>query len=158
MHKTWLAIAMLALFVPSSVGGQTYSTGAVNIYSTCGLNPDLSNRIEAAKRFRDWYNLAHFPIVSRWENNDVFNTDFTDGPGKDMDPGGGSDAPNIYLFAGHGSCQNPYQGRTIQILSSHAAMAPACSPTSAHPHDGVTPVVTCSLLSSTRAAPWTSFR
>src|SRR5262249_50106337 len=88
-------------------GAQNYSTGAVNIYSTCGLNPDLSNRIEAANRFRGWYNFAGFPIVSRWENDNVFNTDFTDGPGKDMDPGGGSDAANIYLFAGHGSCQNP---------------------------------------------------
>src|SRR5579864_3802785 len=90
-----------------NAGAQSYSTGAVNTYSTCGLNPDLSNRIEAAKRFRDWYNQAGFPLITRWENNDVWNTDFTDGPGKDMDPSGGSDLPNIYLFAGHGSCQNP---------------------------------------------------
>jgi hypothetical protein len=86
---------------------QNYSTGAINIYNTCGAGPDLPNRIEAAKRFRDWYNFAGFPVVSRWENGDVWNTDFTDGPGKDMEPQGGSDLPNIYLFAGHGSCQNP---------------------------------------------------
>ena len=86
---------------------QSYSTGAVNTYNTCGLSPDLPNRIEAAKRFRDWYNQAGFPLVTRWENDDVWNTDFTDGPGKDMDASGGSDLPNIYLFAGHGSCQNP---------------------------------------------------
>jgi hypothetical protein len=108
MHKTWRAIVALAFVAGAhGAGAQNYSTGAVNTYSTCGLSPDLPNRIEAASRFRSWYNLAGFPIVSRWENDDVFNTDFTDGPGKDMDPGGGSDAPNIYLFAGHGSCQNP---------------------------------------------------
>jgi hypothetical protein len=108
MHKTWLAIVALT-FVASAHAAmaQSYSTGAVNIYSTCGLNPDLDNRIEAANRFRFWYNFAGLPIVSRWENDNVFNTDFTDGPGKDMDPGGGSDVPNVYLFAGHGSCQNP---------------------------------------------------
>ncbi len=42
---------------------QSYSTGAVNIYNTCGLSPDLPNRIEAAKRFRDWYNQAGFPLA-----------------------------------------------------------------------------------------------
>jgi Family of unknown function (DUF6345) len=108
MLKTCVAIAALTIIVGASgASAQTYSTGAVNTYSTCGLNPDLSNRIEAAKRFREWYDLNGFPNVSRWENDNVFNTDFTDGPGKDMDPGGGSDAPNIYLFSGHGSCQNP---------------------------------------------------
>jgi hypothetical protein len=100
------AIAAITLTTPS-VFGQTYSTGAINTYHTCGLSPDLSNRIEAAKRFRDWYNLAGFPNITRWENDDVWNTDFTDGPGKDMDASGGSDLPNIYLFSGHGSCQNP---------------------------------------------------
>src|SRR5713101_4375959 len=87
--------------------GQSYSTGAVNTYNTCGLSPDLSYRIEAAKRFRDWYDEAGFHNITRWENDDVWNTDFTDGPGKDMDASGGSDLPNVYLFAGHGSCQNP---------------------------------------------------
>jgi hypothetical protein len=100
------AIVATAL-TSSSLFGQSFSTGAVNTYSTCGLHPDLSNRIEAAKRFRDWYTEAGFPLVTRWENDDVWNTDFTDGPTKDMDPSGGSDLPNIYLFAGHGSCQNP---------------------------------------------------
>ena len=108
MFKRSVAIAALAFGVNATgVRAQTYSTGAINTYSTCGLNPDLSNRIEAAKRFRDWYNLAGFPNISRWENDNVFNTDFTDGANKDMDPNGGSDAPDIYLFAGHGSCQNP---------------------------------------------------
>ena len=110
MNNFWIAVVALAfgLGLPTAYA-QNYSTGAVNIYSTCGVSPkfDLPNRIEAAKRFRDWYNLAGFPVVSRWENDDVFNTDFTDGPGKDMDPSGGSDVPNIYLFAGHGTCQNP---------------------------------------------------
>jgi hypothetical protein len=102
--------AIAAMYLSLGVAGvhaQNFSTGAVNQYSTCGLTPDLDNRIEDAKRFRDWYTGAGFPLVTRWENDDVWNTDFTDGPGKDMDPSGGSDLPNIYLFAGHGSCQNP---------------------------------------------------
>ena len=102
---------------------QNYSTGAINNYSSCGLTPDLPYRIEAARRFRDWYNRAGFPLVTRWENDDVWNTDFTDGPGKDLDPSGGSDIPNIYLFAGHGSCQNP-PGATdpdFLVTCSHGA-------------------------------------
>ena len=105
-YSNVLGAIVLGLFV-SNVHAQNYSTGAVNKYTTCGLSPDLSNRIESAKRFRDWYNQAGFPLVTRWENDDVWNTDFTDGPAKDMDPSGGSDLPNIYLFAGHGSCQDP---------------------------------------------------
>ncbi len=86
---------------------QNFSTGAVNTYSTCNINPNLELPIEEAKRFRDWYIAAGFPLVTRWENDNVWNTDFTDGPGKDMDASGGSDLPNIYFFSGHGVCQNP---------------------------------------------------
>jgi len=101
-----VAAISLCLGLPNAYA-LDYSTGAVNVYNTCGLSPDLPYRIEAAKRFRDWYNEAGFHNISRWENDDVWNTDFTDGPGKDMEAGGGSDLPNVYLFAGHGSCQNP---------------------------------------------------
>ena len=87
MGAQWSAIALLTLVAGAhGAVAQNYSTWAVNVYSTCNLHPDLSNRVEAADRFRHWYNLAGFPIVSRWENDNVFNTDFTDGPGKDMDP------------------------------------------------------------------------
>jgi hypothetical protein len=107
MQKTWLAIVALTLIAGAhGAKAQSYSTGAINNYSTCFSNfEDLSYRIEAAKRFRDWYNLAGFRIVTRWENDDVLNTDFSDGLGNDMDPSGGSDVPDIYFFAGHGMCQ-----------------------------------------------------
>lgn len=114
MLKRLLNIPFLAIittiFLYLSTSGthaRDFSTGAVNTYSTCGINPDLALPIEEAKRFRDWYSAAGFPLVTRWENNNVWNTDFTDGPGKDMDASGGSDLPNIYFFSGHGSCQNP---------------------------------------------------
>jgi len=108
MNRFLGAIAAMALSLGvTHAYAQNFSTGAVNQYSTCGITPDLDNRLEDAKRFRDWYTQAGFPLVTRWENDDVWNTDFTDGPGKDMDPSGGSDIPNIYLFAGHGHCQNP---------------------------------------------------
>ena len=43
--------------------------------------------------------------MTTWENGDVWGSDFRDGG--DNDPSGGSELPEIYLFAGHGSCQNP---------------------------------------------------
>ena len=117
MHRYPIALAAIVLGLSGvDAPAQSYSTGAVNIYGTCGLSPDLPNRIEAAKRFRDWYNQAGFPLVTRWENDDVWNTDFTDGPGKDLEASGGSDLPNIYLFAGHGSCQNPPAAANADFL------------------------------------------
>lgn len=126
MNNFWIAVVALAfgLGLPNAYA-QNYSTGAVNIYHTCDVGPDLPNSIEAASGFRDWYNLAGFPIVSRWENDNVFNTDFTDGPGKDMDPSGGSDVPNIYLFVGHGSCEAPPGGANdpdFLVTCSHGAV------------------------------------
>src|SRR5579871_2375800 len=105
VSRSFVAIVLGAC--SSAALAQNYSTGAVDKYTTCNIQPDLSSCIEEAKRFRDWYDQAGFPLVTRWENDDVWNTDFTDGPGKDMDPSGGSDLPNIYLFSGHGVCQNP---------------------------------------------------
>src|SRR5260370_36698655 len=89
------AIAAMSLSLGvADAYAQNFSTGAVNQYSTCGITPDLDNRLEDAKRFRDWYTQAGFPLVTRWENDDVWNTDFTDGPGKDMDPSGGRAPPH----------------------------------------------------------------
>jgi len=105
-----LLAAIIAFFLYLTTNcafARDFSTGAIDIYSTCGAGPDLPYRIEDARRFRNWYTSAGFPLVTRWENDDVWNTDFTDGPGNDMEPSGGSDITNIYLFAGHGSCQNP---------------------------------------------------
>ncbi|TDO51772.1 hypothetical protein EV643_103511 [Kribbella sp. VKM Ac-2527] len=44
--------------------------------------------------------------MSTWENGDVWGSDFRD-DGGDLDPSGGSELPDVYLFAGHGGCQNP---------------------------------------------------
>ncbi len=108
MNRFLFVVAAIALHLSfANTYANDFSTGAVNIYSTCGSGPDLGLPIEEAKRFRDWYTSAGFPLVTRWENDDVWNTDFTDGPGKDMEAGGGSDLPNIYFFTGHGACQNP---------------------------------------------------
>jgi hypothetical protein len=90
----------------TAANAQTYSTGAVAIYSTCG-DSDLPFTIPEAANVRSWFDRAGFSQVSRWENNDVWNTDFSDGPSNDMEPQGGSDVANIYFFAGHGICQNP---------------------------------------------------
>ena len=108
MRKYLAALAALALgHFTTGVQAQNYSTGSINTYNTCGAGPDLPLSNSAAAGFRSWYSFAGIPNVTRWENDDVWNTDFTDGPGKDMDASGGSDLPNIYLFVGHGSCQNP---------------------------------------------------
>ncbi|HXI86472.1 MAG TPA: DUF6345 domain-containing protein [Parvularculaceae bacterium] len=108
----------IAGLISSTAGAQDYSTGAVDIYNTCGVGPDLPLTIPEAANVRSWYNLAHFPNVSRWENADVWNTDFTDGPGKDMEPQGGSDLPNIYFFSGHGICQNPPAATSPDFIST----------------------------------------
>jgi Family of unknown function (DUF6345) len=107
-----------ASVAPSFAVAQNYSTGAVEIYNTCGVGPDLPLTIPEAANFRYFYNLNHFPVVSRWANADVWNTDFTDGPGKDLEPQGGSDLPNIYFFSGHGICQNPPVATSPDFIST----------------------------------------
>ena len=84
-----------------------YSTGCVEDYATCGVTPDLPATIPEGENFRFWYNLGGFTLFTRWDNGNVFGSDFRDGATADLDPGGGSDVPEIYLFAGHGICQNP---------------------------------------------------
>ena len=83
-----------------------YSTGGVRDYVPNGcLGPDLPATIPEVRAFRTWYAFAGHVAVSTWENGDVWGSDFRD-DGGDVDPSGGSDLPEIYLFAGHGSCQN----------------------------------------------------
>ena len=82
-----------------------FSTGAVRDYFPCGVSPNLPLTIPEAANFRTWYTLAGDTVLSRWENGDVWGSDFRDGT--DNDPGGGSDAPELYFYSGHGSCQNP---------------------------------------------------
>jgi uncharacterized protein DUF6345 len=83
-----------------------YSTGCVRDYvpNGCG-GPDLPATIPEGQKFRLWYNFAGHTIVTAWENGDVWGSDFRDGG--DNDGSGGSDIAELYLFAGHGSCQNP---------------------------------------------------
>jgi hypothetical protein len=84
-----------------------YSTGAVANYpaNPCG-GPNLPLTIPEAADFRGWYAAAGFSLVTRWENNDVWGSDFRDGANADLEPSGGSDLPDVYFFSGHGTCQN----------------------------------------------------
>jgi len=85
-----------------------YSTGAVKTYVAGGCGgPDLPLTIPEAANFRYFYNLAGHSVFSRWEDGDVWGSDFRDAGAGDLEASGGSDVPQIYLFAGHGSCQNP---------------------------------------------------
>ncbi len=84
-----------------------YSTGAVDVYVANGCaGPDLPLCPPEADAFAAWYELGGHEAVSRWEDGDVFGSDFRD-DGGDLDPAGGADVTEVYLFAGHGSCQNP---------------------------------------------------
>jgi hypothetical protein len=84
-----------------------FSTGAVRDYipNGCG-GPDLPLTIPEGRAFATWYLFAGHTAVTRWENGDVWGSDFRD-DGGDVDPSGGSELPEIYFYTGHGSCQNP---------------------------------------------------
>jgi hypothetical protein len=85
-----------------------YSTGAVKDYVSNGCGgSDLPLTIPECDSFRFWYNLGGFQLFSRWENGDVWGSDFRDASNGDLEPNGGSDIPEIYFYAGHGRCQNP---------------------------------------------------
>jgi Family of unknown function (DUF6345) len=83
-----------------------YSTGCVRDYIANGCGgPDLPLTIPEGANIRFWYNLGGFQLFTRWENGDVWGSDFRDGP--DLAADGGSDVPELYFFAGHGACENP---------------------------------------------------
>jgi hypothetical protein len=85
-----------------------YSTGAVRDYIPNGCaGPDLPLTIPECDNFRFWYNLGGFQLFSRWENGDVWGSDFRDTSNGDLEPNGGSDIPEVYFYSGHGICQNP---------------------------------------------------
>jgi hypothetical protein len=84
-----------------------YSTGCVSLYSPCGVGPDLPYSTQSGANFRFFYNSAGFQLVSRWENGNVWGSDFREASDGDADPNGGSDAPDVYFYNGHGSCENP---------------------------------------------------
>ena len=108
-HFIVVLVGMLAM--PSqSVDAQNirYSTGCVRDYIPNGCTgPDLPATIPEGQAFRLWYNLGGFSLVSSWNNGNVWGSDFRDASNGDLEPNGGSDLPEVYLFAGHGTCQNP---------------------------------------------------
>jgi hypothetical protein len=111
MHKMLAcAAAILTIGLSGISTAQTptsYSTGAVSNYpaNPCG-GPDLPLAVPEAESFRSWYYLAGLTNVSRWENNNVWGSDFRDGPNADLESQGGSDLPDVYFFSGHGICQS----------------------------------------------------
>lgn len=104
-----LFIGLLVLFSPATVFPQLrYSTGCVRDYIPNGCpGPDLPATIPEGADFRVWYNMGGFSLFSAWNNGDVWGSDFRDAGNGDLEPQGGSDMPEIYLYAGHGICQNP---------------------------------------------------
>ena len=109
MRKSLVFIAAASLMGSTGVGSaQTrYSTGAVSNYPAIPcFGPNLPFSVGSAASFRTWYALNGLTNVSRWENNDVWGSDFRDGPGADLEPQGGSDLPDVYFYNGHGICQS----------------------------------------------------
>ena len=103
-QMAWSALLLALTALPAAA--QTYSTGAVRDYIPNGCSgPDLPLTIPEAADFRAWYDLGGMSNFTRWENTDVWGSDFRDGT--DLDPSGGSGMPNIYFYSGHGICQNP---------------------------------------------------
>ena len=94
-----------------------YSTGAVDVYVANGCSgPDLALCVSEANAFAAWYQLSGHASVSRWANGDVWASDFRD-DGGDLEPNGGADITEIYLYSGHGTCQNPPSSTSADFLS-----------------------------------------
>jgi len=107
--KQFIQFAILLVLCPLVADAQLrYSTGGVRDYIPNGCSgPDLPATISEVNNFQAWYNFGGFQSFSQWQNTDVWGSDFRDGANSDMEGGGGSDMADVYLFAGHGSCQNP---------------------------------------------------
>lgn len=104
-----VAISLLMLS-PVALNAVTYSTGCVRDYIPNGCaGPDLPATIPEGQNFRAFYNMGGHNLFSSWNNGNVWGSDFRDtGTGSgDLEPQGGSDIPHVYLYAGHGICQNP---------------------------------------------------
>jgi hypothetical protein len=109
MRRRLVPVTILCgLLAPAAHAQLQYSTGAVNNYvgNGCG-GPDLAQCIAEADSFSAWYSLAGLAALTRWQDGDVWGSDFRDGAGNDSNPSGGSDLPQIYYYSGHGICQNP---------------------------------------------------
>lgn len=85
-----------------------YSTGCVTNYTSAGCaGSDLPEAVPEGADFRFWYDWGDFDRFSAWNNGNVWGSDFRDASSGDLEPNGGSDVPHVYLFAGHGICQDP---------------------------------------------------
>lgn len=83
-----------------------FSTGAVSSYTAGGCGgPDLPATITEARAFAAIFQLAGHQLFSRWENDDVWGSDFRQQGSGDLEVKGGSDLVELYLFCGHGQCQ-----------------------------------------------------
>jgi hypothetical protein len=84
-----------------------FSTGAVDTYVANGCTgPDLQLCVQEADAFASWYGFGGHSAVSRWQDGDVWASDFRD-DGGDLEPNGGADITEVYFYSGHGTCQNP---------------------------------------------------
>jgi Family of unknown function (DUF6345) len=121
--KPFIKFAVLLLLCPLIANAQMrFSTGGVRDYIPNGCSgPDLPATISEVNNFQAWYNLGGFQSFSQWQNTNVWGSDFRDGANSDMEAGGGSDMADVYLFAGHGSCQNPPNANSPDFVL-------ACSP------------------------------
>jgi hypothetical protein len=98
-------ISLFWFSYPVRANSLVISTGAVNNYNG---NHDLKNRIQTAAGFRSWFLIDGSTLFSAWTDGNVWGSDFRDqGSPNDMEPQGGSDRAQVYLFAGHGLCENP---------------------------------------------------
>ena len=137
-----------------------YSTGAVRDYIPGGCGgPDLPLTIPEAASFRVWYNFAGHSLFTRWENGDVWASDFRDAAGGDLEPSGGSDVPDIYFYSGHGGCQNPPAATSPDFIIVCGNFGTPNTVTIGTPESlGKRRRATSSSRSSMPAARWTSSR
>src|SRR5262245_20090706 len=87
--------------------GVRFSTGCVGVYVASGCDgPDLPESAPEGGAFRSWYLLsrAGHQLVSRWNDGEVWGSDFRDADGGDLESQGGADLPDLYFFSGHGNC------------------------------------------------------
>ncbi|GAA2027691.1 hypothetical protein GCM10009819_08930 [Agromyces tropicus] len=90
----------------------------MNVYVANGCSgPDLKLCIKEANAFAAWYQVSGHTSVSRWQDGNVWGSDFRDGGG-DLDPGGGADITEIYFYSGHGTCQNPPTSTSPDFIST----------------------------------------
>lgn len=99
--------------------GVRFSTGCVSVYVAGGCGgPDLPEAVPEGGAFRSWYILsaAKNVLISRWDNGDVWGSDFRDAGGGDIDPGGGADYPDLYFFAGSRHLPESSGGNQSRLL------------------------------------------